>query len=65
MCNYLFNNLQYNLMNNSQILNTINEQHPYYKKKNYTYIHLFQISILLIIYYYSFIKFIIYYHIHL
>ena len=65
MCNYLSNNLQYNLMNNSQILNTINEEHLYYKKNNYTYNHLFQISILLIIYYYSFIKFIIYYHIHL
>ena len=69
MCNYLSNNLQYNLIKNTQISNItpteMNEQHPYYKKNNYTYIHLFQISILLIIYYYSFIKFIIYYHIHL
>lgn len=65
MCNYLSNNLQYNLINNSQTLNTINEQHLYYQKNNYTNIHLLQISILLIIYYYSFIKFIIYYHIHL
>ena len=69
MCNYLHNNLQYNLINNSQTSNItpteMNEQHLYYQKNNYTNIHLLQISILLIIYYYSFIKFIIYYHIHL
>jgi hypothetical protein len=73
MCNYLSNNLQYNLqynlINNSQQLNItpteMNEQHLYYQKNNYTNIYLLQISILLIIYYYSFIKFIIYYHIHL
>ena len=69
MCNYLSNNLQYNLIKNTQTSNItpteMNEQYLYYEKNNYTNIHLLQISILLIIYYYSFIKFIIYYHIHL
>jgi hypothetical protein len=65
MCNYLTNNLQYNLIKNSQTSNINDiELHLYYKKNNYNQIHLFQIIILLTIYYYLFIKIIIYY-IHL
>lgn len=63
MCNYLSNNLQFNLINNSQTSNINDiEQNLYYKKTNYTQTHLLFISILLTIYYYSLIKFIIYFH---
>ena len=62
MCNYSLNNLHYNLINNLELsdVNDI-ELNLYYKKNNYTQFHLFQISILLAIYYYSFLKIIILY----
>ena len=65
MCSYPLNNLQNTLIKNSQTSNINDiEQHIYYQKNNYNQIHLIQIIIILTIYYYLFIKIIIYY-IHL